>query len=262
MGDVIVITSGKGGVGKTTCTANLGFGLAKQGFRVVLVDMDQGLRNLDVVLGLEKELTFHLQDVLMHRCRLRQALIRDRRQSGLHLLPAASFLAEEGAFGEELRLLTLELKEQFDYVLLDCPAGIGKGFEDCIMSADRAILVTEPEVSAIRDADKVLTILQEKQFQQTELLVNRVHIKLVKKGFMLSPEDVQEVLAVPLLGVIPEDEEVLIALSDGEPVINFSSDSGACFENICKRLIGMNVPIGISYAKYGGFLRACSLFFR
>lgn len=262
MGDVIVVTSGKGGVGKTTCTANLGFGLAKQGFQVVLLDMDQGLRNLDVVLGMEKELTFHLQDVLKHRCRLRQALIRDRRQPGLYLLPAAPFLTEDFPSREELKALTEELKERFDFVFLDCPAGIGRGFEACVASADRAILVTAPEVSAIRDADKVLTLLNARKLNHTELLVNRVHINLVKKGYMLSPEDVQEVLTVPLLGVVPEDEEVLVALNDGMPVVGFPSESGTCFEKICKRMMGISVPIGISYARSSGFLRACSFFFR
>ncbi|SFP94272.1 septum site-determining protein MinD [Lachnospiraceae bacterium XBB1006] len=262
MGEVMVVTSGKGGVGKTTTVANLGFGLARLNKRVVLIDTDSGLRNLDVVLGMEEQVAYHLTDVLSYTCRLRQALIQDRRQPELYLIPAAPYRKDVLEYVERLRELTEELRKQFDYVILDCPAGIGKGFEAATQVADRAILVTVPEVSAIRDADRVISLLGERYKENLQLLINRVHIDLVRRGFMLSPEDVQEVLDIPLLGVVPEDEAVHVALTKGEPLLCTHTHSGVCYGKICKRLLGETIPISISYANAGWFYRIAQILAR
>ncbi|MBE5906522.1 MAG: septum site-determining protein MinD [Lachnospiraceae bacterium] len=262
MGEVIVVTSGKGGVGKTTTTANLGFGLASMQKKVVLIDTDSGLRNLDVVLGLEDQITYHLTDVLSHYCRLRQALIQDKRVPNLFVLPAAPYRKEFFHYPEVLYALTQELKQQFDYVLLDCPAGIGHGFDAATYAADRAIVVTVPEVSAIRDADRVISLLTNNGKKELSILVNRIHVDLVRKGFMLSPEDVKEVLDVPLLGVVPEDEAAHVALTKGQPLIEIHTTAGKCYENICKRLMGLDVPISISYANTGFFYKIAGLLVR
>ena len=203
MSEVIVITSGKGGVGKTTTTANVGTGLAKEGKKVVLIDTDIGLRNLDVVMGLENRIVYNLVDVIEGNCRIKQALIKDKRYPTLYLLPSAQTRDKTAVTPEQMEKLTNELKEEFDYILLDCPAGIEQGFKNAIAGADRAIVVTTPEVSAVRDADRIIGLLEANEIGKTELVVNRLRADMVKRGDMMSSDDVVEILAVDLLGVVP-----------------------------------------------------------
>lgn len=242
MGEVIVITSGKGGVGKTTTTANIGAGLAKLNKKVVVIDTDLGLRNLDVVMGLENRIIYNLVDVIEGNCRMKQALIRDKRYETLYLLPSAQTKDKSAVSPEQMKKLTEELAEEYDYVLLDCPAGIEQGFQNAIAGATRAIVVTTPEVSAIRDADRIIGLLEKKQMKKIDLLINRIRMEMVKRGDMMSVEDVSEILAVNLLGVIPDDEQVVVATNQGEPVIELDSQAGKCYSNICKRIDGKEVP--------------------
>lgn len=194
MGEVIVITSGKGGVGKTTTTANIGVGLAQMGKKVIVIDTDLGLRNLDVVLGLENRIVYNLVDVITGSCRLKQALIKDKRYPELYLLPSAQTKDKSAVTPEQMKKLTAELKELFDYVILDCPAGIEQGFQNAIAGADRAVVVTTPEVSAIRDADRIIGLLEQGGIAQSELIINRLRMDMVKRGEMMSVEDVTEIL--------------------------------------------------------------------
>ncbi len=243
MGEAIVITSGKGGVGKTTTTANIGTGLALAGKKVVVVDTDLGLRNLDVVMGLENRIVYNLVDVINGSCRLKQALIKDKRFPDLSLLPSAQTKDKTAVSPEQMRKLTAELKAEFDYILLDCPAGIEQGFQNAIAGADRAIIVTTPEVSAIRDADRIIGLLETAGIRRNELVINRLRVDMVRRGDMMSVEDVTEILAVHLLGVIPDDEQVVIATNQGEPVVGNDSLSGHAYENICRRILGEDVPV-------------------
>ena len=242
MGEVIVITSGKGGVGKTTTTANIGAGLSEAGKKVVVIDTDLGLRNLDVVMGLENLIVYNLVDVIEGHCRLKQALIRDKRYENLYLLPSAQTKDKSAISPGQMKKLTSELKEEFDYILLDCPAGIEQGFQNAIAGADRAIVVTTPEVSAIRDADRIIGLLERNQLRDNHLLINRIRMDMVKRGDMMSVDDVTEILSIPLIGAIPDDEQVVIATNQGNPVIGLSSVAGKAYLNICKRIMGENVP--------------------
>ena len=208
MGEVIVITSGKGGVGKTTTTANIGVGLAQMGKKVIVIDTDLGLRNLDVVLGLENRIVYNLVDVITGSCRLKQALIKDKRYPELYLLPSAQTKDKSAVTPEQMKKLTAELKELFDYVILDCPAGIEQGFQNAIAGADRAVVVTTPEVSAIRDADRIIGLLEQGGIAQSELIINRLRMDMVKRGEMMSVEDVTEILGIRLIGVIPDDDKL------------------------------------------------------
>ena len=219
MGEVIVITSGKGGVGKTTTTANIGIGLSRLGKKVMVIDTDLGLRNLDVVLGLENRIVYNIVDVIEGSCRLKQALIKDKRFPELYLLPSAQTKDKTSISPEQMKKLIEDIRDDFDFILLDCPAGIEQGFQNAIAGADRAIVVTTPEVSAIRDADRILGLLEASGIRKNELLINRLRIDMVKRGDMMSVEDVTEILAVDLLGVIPDDEQVVIATYEGEPVV-------------------------------------------
>ncbi|WP_302577683.1 septum site-determining protein MinD, partial [Anaerobutyricum hallii] len=196
MSEVIVITSGKGGVGKTTTTANIGTGLAKLGKKVVMIDTDIGLRNLDVVMGLENRIVYNLVDVVEGNCRLKQALIKDKRYSNLFLLPSAQTRDKSAVSPEQMRKLVDELRKDFDYILLDCPAGIEQGFKNAIAGADRAIIVTTPEVSAIRDADRIIGLLEAEELKKIELVINRIRMDMVKRGDMMSVEDVVDILAI------------------------------------------------------------------
>lgn len=243
MGEVIVITSGKGGVGKTTTTANMGIGLAQAGKRVIVIDTDLGLRNLDVVMGLENRIVYNLVDVIDGSCRLKQALIRDKRYPELYLLPSAQTKDKTAVSPEQMRKLIAELKSEFDYILLDCPAGIEQGFQNAIAAADRAIIVTTPEVSAIRDADRIIGLLEAHGIRKNDLLINRLRIEMVQKGDMMSVEDVTEILAVNLLGVIPDDEQVVIATNQGEAIVGTDSLSGHAYERICGRILGEEIPV-------------------
>ena len=261
MGEIIVITSGKGGVGKTTTTANIGVGLARLGKRVVVIDTDLGLRNLDVVMGLENRIVYNLVDVIAGNCRMKQALIKDKRYDDLFLLPSAQTKDKTSVSPEQMKKLTSELSESFDYVLLDCPAGIEQGFRNAIAGADRALVVTTPEVSAIRDADRIIGLLDEYKIGKKELIINRIRMDMVKRGDMMSVEDVTEILAVNLLGVIPDDEQIVIATNQGETVIGKDCLSGHAYENICKRICGEELPIP-DFKHMDGFLARFRKFFK
>ena len=253
MGEVIVITSGKGGVGKTTTTANLGTGLAKLGKKVVLIDTDIGLRNLDVVMGLENRIVYNLVDVVEENCRRNQALIKDKKYENLFLLPAAQTRDKTSVTPEQMKKLTDELKQEFDYIILDCPAGIEQGFKNAIAGADRAIVVTTPEVSAVRDADRIIGLLEANEIKNPQLIVNRLRPDLIKRGDMMSASDVVEILAVELLGQVPDDENIVIATNNGEPLVGDSSLAGQAYMNICRRVTGENVPFLDLEAKRGFF---------
>ncbi len=243
MSEVIVITSGKGGVGKTTTTANVGTGLAKLNKKVVLIDTDIGLRNLDVVMGLENRIVYNLVDVVEGNCRIKQALIKDKRYPNLHLLPSAQTRDKSAVTPEQMKKLTDELKEEFDYIILDCPAGIEQGFKNAIAGADRAIIVTTPEVSAIRDADRIIGLLEANELKQTDLVVNRLRMDMVKRGDMMSIEDVVDILAINLIGAVPDDENIVVATNQGEPLVGSDSLAGKAYMNICHRIIGEEVPL-------------------
>ncbi|AEG14041.1 septum site-determining protein MinD [Desulfofundulus sp. TPOSR] len=244
MGEVIVVTSGKGGVGKTTTTANLGAGLAAHGHRVVLVDADIGLRNLDVVLGLENRIVYDITDVTGGHCRLRQALIKDKRFEGLFLLPAAQTKDKTAVSPDQMKALCEELKQEFDYVIIDCPAGIEQGFRNAIAGADKAIVVTTPEVAAVRDADRIIGLLEAAELRDPKLIINRIRPRMVRHGDMMSIEDIIDILAIDLLGVVPEDEAVVISTNRGEPVVQDErSRSGQAYRNIVRRIKGEPVPM-------------------
>jgi len=244
MGDVIVITSGKGGVGKTTTTANIGMGLAMMGYKVVLVDTDIGLRNLDVVLGLENRIVYDIVDVTHGNCRMKQALIKDKRFEGLHLLPAAQTKDKTAVNPDQMRELAAQLKKEFDYVIIDCPAGIEQGFRNAIAGAEKAVVVTTPEVSAVRDADRIIGLLEAAELREPKLLVNRLRPAMVKKGDMMSIDDIIDILAIDLVGVVPEDELIVVTTNRGEPaVLDTDSKAGQAYRNIAKRITGEDIPL-------------------
>lgn len=262
MCEIIVITSGKGGVGKTTVTANIGLGLAKLNKKVVVVDTDIGLRNLDVVLGLENRIVYNLIDVIEGSCRMKQALIRDKHCENLYLLPSAQTRDKTSVTPEQMIKLTKDLAEEFDYILLDCPAGIEQGFKNAIAGANRAVVVTTPEVSAIRDADRIIGLLQASQMPKIELIINRLRMDMIQKGEMMSVEDVSEILAVDLLGAVPDDEAVVIATNQGEPLCGTQSLAGQAFWNICRRICGEAIPLLDFEVKKGLWKRFSELFRR
>ena len=241
---VIVITSGKGGVGKTTTTANIGAALADKGHKVLLIDTDIGLRNLDVVMGLENRIVYDLIDVIEGRCRVSQALIKDKRCPNLVLLPAAQIRDKNDVNTDQMKELIYSLKDSFDYILIDCPAGIEQGFKNAIAAADEAIVVTTPEVSASRDADRIIGLLEAAGIKSPRIVVNRLRIDMVKEKNMLSVEDILDILAVKLLGVVPDDETVVISTNKGEPLV-YKGDSLAAkaFKNIASRIEGVEVPL-------------------
>lgn len=259
MSEVIVVTSGKGGVGKTTTTANLGAGLARLNKKVVLVDTDIGLRNLDVVMGLENRIIYNLVDVTEGNCRIKQALIKDKHYPNLYLLPSAQTRDKSAVSPEQMIKLADSLKQMFDYIILDCPAGIEQGFRNAIASADRAVVVTTPEVSAIRDADRIIGLLEANGIKKIDLIVNRIRMDMVKRGEMMSVEDVLDILAVNLIGAIPDDESVVIAANHGEPVIGSDTTAGQAFLNISRRIDGETVPLADLSANSSIFHRVASL---
>ena len=243
MGEVIVITSGKGGVGKTTSTANIGTGLALKGKKVALLDTDIGLRNLDVVMGLENRIVYDLVDVVEGTCKIKQALIKDKRYEGLYLLPAAQTKDKNAVKPEQMKKLCKELKKDFDYIIVDCPAGIEQGFKNAISGADKAIVVTTPEVSAVRDADRIIGLLEANEIREPRLLLNRVRDDMVKRGDMMSTEDVLEILAIDLIGVVPDDQSIIVATNRGEPAVTDNkSNAGHAYRNIVRRIMGEEVP--------------------
>jgi len=243
MSRVIVVTSGKGGVGKTTCTANLGMALAQRGRQVVVVDADFGLRNLDLLLGLENRIVYTALDVLAGECRLDQALVRDKRQSRLALLPAAQNRTKEAITPGQMRELVQALAEKYDYVLVDSPAGIEMGFQNAIAAAQEALVVSTPEIASVRDADRVIGLLEAKGIKTVQLVVNRLKIAMVQANEMMAVGDVQEILALPLIGVIPDDEKVTISTNRGEPLTLAENLSlaGVAFDNLARRLEGESV---------------------
>ncbi len=261
MSEVIVITSGKGGVGKTTTTANVGTGLAQLGKKVVLIDTDIGLRNLDVVMGLENRIVYNLVDVVEGNCRPKQAMIKDKKYPNLFLLPSAQTRDKTSVTPEQMKALTEELKDDFDYIILDCPAGIEQGFKNAIAGADRALIVTTPEVSAIRDADRIIGLLESEEFKKIQLIVNRIRMDMVKKGDMMSVEDVLDILAIDLIGVVPDDENIVIATNEGEPVVGKDTQAGKAYANICRRVTGEEVPI-MEFQADGFFKKLANLFRR
>jgi septum site-determining protein MinD len=243
MGEAIVVTSGKGGVGKTTTTANIGTGLASLGKSVVVVDGDTGLRNLDVLMGLENRIVFTLIDVIEGKCKLKQALIRDKRFSNLYLLPTAQTRDKEDIKTEEMNDLVSELKKEFDYVIIDCPAGIEQGFENAIVGADRALVVVNPEVTSVRDSDRVIGKLDSKGLENHQLVVNRIDYKMTKDGQMLDVNDILDSLAIELIGVVPDDREITVSTNNGEPVVlDEKSTAGKAFRNISERITGKDIP--------------------
>ena len=242
MSEIIVVTSGKGGVGKTTTTANIGAGLSRLGKKVLVIDTDLGLRNLDVVMGLENRIVYNLVDVVEGGCRLKQAMISDKRHENLYLLPSAQTKDKSAITPEQMIKLTNKLRDEFDYVLLDCPAGIEQGFQNAIAGADRAFVVTTPEVSAIRDADRIIGLLEANEIKKTDLIVNRIRMDMVESGNMMSIDDVVEILAINIIGAVPDDENIVISTNQGEPCVGDSSLAGQAYMNICRRVIGEEVP--------------------
>lgn len=244
MSEVIVITSGKGGVGKTTTSANLGTSLALCGKKVAMIDADIGLRNLDVIMGLENRIVYDLIDVVEGNCRLKQALIKDKRYDNLFLLPAAQTRDKDAVSPEQMQKLCDTLKEDFDYVIIDCPAGIEQGFKNAIAGADKAIVVTTPEVSAVRDADRIIGLLEANELTDPMLILNRIRVDMVRKGDMMAMEDVTEILAIDILGIVPDDESIVISANKGEPAVtDSSSKAGQAYRNIAQRIMGNEVPL-------------------
>ena len=258
MGEVIVVTSGKGGVGKTTTVANLGTGLAMLNKKTVVVDTDIGLRNLDVILGLENRIVYNLVDVINGSCRLKQALIKDRRYPDLFLLPSAQTKDKSAVSPEQMIKLTDELREEFDYVLLDCPAGIEQGFRNAIAGADKAIVVTTPEVSAIRDADRIIGLLEASDLRDIHLIINRLRPDMIARGDMMSVDDVTEILAVDLIGTILDDEQIVVAANQGEPLSGQNSQAEEEYKNICRRILGQV----LQYLHYRYVLHYQTMFLR
>jgi septum site-determining protein MinD len=240
---VVTVTSGKGGVGKTTAVANIAVALAGNSMKVVCIDGDIGLRNLDVVMGLENRIVYDLVDVVEGRCRLRQAMIRDKRLPELYLIPAAQTRDKSAVSPSDMVRLCDELRPEVDWILIDSPAGIERGFKYAIAAADKVIVLTNPEVSAVRDADRVIGLLEAEEKGPASLIINRVNPAMVKRGDMLSVDDVLDLLAVELIGIVPEDENVLVASNRGTPLsMDSKSRAGQAFKNIARRLTGEQVP--------------------
>ncbi|MBE9210128.1 septum site-determining protein MinD [Nostoc sp. LEGE 06077] len=240
---IIVITSGKGGVGKTTVSANLGMALAKLGRQIALVDADFGLRNLDLLLGLENRIVYTAVEVLSRECRLEQALVKDKRQTNLVLLPAAQNRSKDAITPEQMKLLVNALAQKYQYVIIDSPAGIENGFKNAIAPAKEALIVTTPEISAVRDADRVVGLLEAQGIKRVHLIINRIRPAMVRANDMMSVQDVQELLAIPLIGVIPDDERVIVSTNRGEPLVlgDTPSLAAVAVENIARRLEGETV---------------------
>jgi len=229
MGEVIVITSGKGGVGKTTTTANIGIGLAKLGKKVIVIDTDLGLRNLDVVLGLENRIIYNIVDVINGNCRLKQALIRDKRYPNLFMIPAALRCRKIMDYESKLYTLISHLKQEFDFCLIDCPAGIEDGFHFAVSAADRAVVVTSPHISAVRDAGRVICLLDGMRLSQIDLLINAYNARMVRKHDMLSQKDVEDILGLSAIGVIPADERIVVSQNKGIPVLSMHTKATRAF---------------------------------
>lgn len=259
---VITITSGKGGVGKTTATANLGAALASSGSKVVCVDADIGLRNLDVALGLENRIVYDLVDVIEGRCRIRQAMIRDRRLPELFLIPAAQTRDKSAISPSDMVTLCNELRAEFEYIFIDSPAGIERGFRNSIAPADRIVVITNPEVTSVRDADRIIGLIEAEEKGPPLLIINRIKPSMVRRGEMLSVEDILELLAVELIGMVPDDEMIMINNNRGIPVVmDGKSKAGQAFRNIAIRLTGAQVPF-LDLEDQGGMMGRLKRMFR
>lgn len=255
---VVTVTSGKGGVGKTTAVANIAVGLASLGQRVVCIDGDIGLRNLDVVLGLENRIVYDLVDVVEGRCRLRQAMIRDKRLPELYLIPAAQTRDKSAVSPSDMVHLCDELRQECDWILIDSPAGIERGFRNSIAAADQVLVMTNPEVSAVRDADRVIGILDAEEKGPALLIINRIKPAMIKRGEMLSVDDVMDLLAIQLIGIVPEDENVIVASNRGTPMaFESKSKAGKAFLHIASRLMGEEIPM-MDFEDQGFFHRIFS----
>jgi septum site-determining protein MinD len=255
----IVVTSGKGGVGKTTTTANLGMALAKMGHLVVVVDADFGLRNLDLLLGLENRVVYTALDALAGECRLEQALVKDKRHAKLALLPAAQNRTKESIKPQQMRQLIKALSSRYEYILIDCPAGIEMGFRNAIAAATEALIVTTPEIAAVRDADRVVGLLEAHGVKQIRLIINRIRPAMVQANDMMSVSDVQEILSIPLVGIVPDDEQVIVSTNRGEPLVLREPDklslAGQALLNVARRVTGEEVPfLDLEVTNKGGFL--------
>lgn len=257
---IVTITSGKGGVGKTTATANIGVALASAGNKVVCIDADIGLRNLDVVMGLENRIVYDLVDIVEGRCKLRQAMIKDKHTENLYLIPAAQTRDKTSVSPQDMIRLANDLRPDFDWIIIDSPAGIERGFRNALAPADLVIVVTNPEVSSVRDADRIIGIIESEEKGPGQLVINRLKPEMVKRGDMLSTDDVLDVLAVDLVGLVPEDEHVIVASNRGTPVVlNPRSIAGKAFAEIAQRLMGKEVPFMDLDAKEDFFSRISKL---
>lgn len=263
MGEAIVITSGKGGVGKTTTSANLGTALALQGKKVCLIDTDIGLRNLDVVLGLENRIIYDLVDVIKGRCKIHQALVKDKRfEDKLFLLPAAQTTDKLAITPEEMKTLVTELKRDYDYIIIDCPAGIEQGYKNAVAGADKAIVVTTPEISAVRDADRIIGLLEQEDIEPPKLIINRIRPAMMDSGEALDINDITTHLSIDLLGIVADDQQVISSSNRGEPVVMDPSNPAALgYRNIARRILGESVPLmSLDYGRKGVFSKLKSLF--
>ncbi|MGB7365815.1 MAG: septum site-determining protein MinD [Carnobacterium jeotgali] len=245
MGIAIVITSGKGGVGKTTSTANIGTALALQGKRVCLIDMDIGLRNLDVILGLENRIIYDIVDVVEGRTKLHQAIIKDKRfNDNLYLLPAAQNADKNDVNGQQMIEIVAELKKEYDYILIDCPAGIEQGFQNSIAAADQAILVTTPEISAIRDADRIIGLLEQTELEPPRLIINRIRKRMMQDGEVMDIDEITRHLSIDLLGIVFDDDDVVRSSNKGDPIVlNPKNPASQGYRNIARRILGETVPL-------------------
>ncbi len=258
---VMTITSGKGGVGKTTATANLSAALAAKGYKVVAIDADIGLRNLDVVMGLENRVVYDLVDVVDGVCRIKQAMIRDKRIEGLYLIPAAQTRDKNAVSPEDMIALCDQLRDEFDFVLIDSPAGIEQGFKNAIAPADKVIIVTTPEVAAVRDADRIIGLIEAEEQGPGELIINRLRPDMIKRGDMIGIEDVLDILAIDLLGVVPDDESIITSTNRGVPAtMENHSVASQAFKNVANRISGETVPF-LDLETQETFLQKLSKFF-
>ncbi len=262
MGKIVIIASGKGGTGKTTTTANLGAALAMRGKLVALVDMDMGLRNLDVILGLENNIVYDISDVVEDVCSLDEALVKDPRYENLYFIPAPQTRDASGLKDEAVTKMWEQLQSRFDYCIVDAPAGVDGGFLYAAMSADSAIIITMPELTALRDADRAISVLEDHGINDIKVIINRVRADMINRGLMMNMDDCLDMLQVPVLGIIPDDEELLVASLKGYLAISDeSSKAGRAFKNIAARICGMEVPV-IELEEKEGFFKRLKKCFR
>ena len=244
MGEAIVITSGKGGVGKTTTTANIGTALALMDKKICLIDTDIGLRNLDVIMGLENRIIYDIVDVIEGRCKLQQALIQDKRFESLSLLPAAQTSDKSAVTTDGMEQIVAELKQDYDYIIIDCPAGIEQGFQNAVAGADQAIVITTPEKSSVRDADRIIGLLEQYDMERPRLVINRIRHHMMKDGDMLDIDNIIQILSIDLIGIVMDDDEVIKASNQGEPIaLKSNSKASIAYRNIARRILGESVPV-------------------